>query len=191
MQQTKSYKIISYNTFQKSSQTILSSVYMGKHFNKVILKRHACLHVQFTVGYREIDTTLLLSAQVEPTTLHVFTYVYVWALLYYEKCTLCFFAKSCARTPHPVSFTASTTVCHVRGRVPVPVSLAVHLLTSSSIQSAGIPLLSISMAFKIELSTPRQMPKRSHFASKWYLRALRIPAYNIQACMYVLVITPP
>ena len=39
----------------------------------------------------------------------------------------CLCAKFSAKAPNPVAFTASTTVCQVRGRVPVPVWLEVHL----------------------------------------------------------------
>ena len=65
---------------------------------------------------------------------------------HWGRFTPCLSAKVSAMAPNPVFFTASTTVCHVRGSFPVPAWLEVHLPNRSSIQSAGLPPLPVLMA---------------------------------------------
>ena len=81
------------------------------------------------------------------------------------RVTPCFCASSFASGSNPVSLTASTTVCHVRGRSPVPLWQFTHLLTRSSIQSLVLPKLSLFMASISMGSTPRKLPNSFHFAS--------------------------
>ena len=88
------------------------------------------------------------------------------------RLTPCLSTMFSAMTPNPVSFTAFTTVCHVRGRVPVPAWLEVHLPNKSSIQSAGLPPLPVLMASMIWYSTCRKVPKCLHCASSWWFKAL-------------------
>ena len=75
-------------------------------------------------------------------------YRYVGDLVTHCRCdrvSPCLCAKFSAIALNPVSFTASTTVCQVRGRVPVPAWLEVHLPSRSSIQSSGLPRRLVSM----------------------------------------------
>ena len=77
----------------------------------------------------------------------------------------------------PESFTAFTTVSHVRGSWPVPSSSLNHLVTRSNIQSL-LPLLSFSMMFISVESKRRQLPKWFHLGSTWFLRAFVISVHH-------------
>ena len=75
-------------------------------------------------------------------------YSYVGDLVTHCHCdrvSPCFCAKFSAMVLNPVFLTASTTVCQVRGRVPVPAWLEVHLPSRSSMQSSGLPRRLVSM----------------------------------------------
>ena len=83
-----------------------------------------------------------------------------------------FFARSLASLAcsAPESFTAFTTVSHVRGSWPVPSSSLNHLVTRSNMQSA-LPLLSFSMMFISVDSKRRQLPKCLQLGSTWFVSA--------------------
>ena len=110
-----------------SSKVIAASTV---HFNSPSLLASSCWQsVSSFTGYEQVPTKELVDAD---------------GLL--GRFTPCLSAMFSAMTPNPVSFTASTTVCHVRGRVPVPAWLEVHLPNKSNIQSAGLPPLPVLMA---------------------------------------------
>ena len=100
------------------------------HFNLPSLLPSSCWQSvsSFTGRYEQVPTKELVDAE---------------GLL--GRFTPCLSAKFSAMAPNPVSFTASTTICHVRGRVPVPPWLEVHLPNKSSIQSSGLPPLPVLM----------------------------------------------
>ena len=82
------------------------------------------------------------------------------------RVTPCFCASSFASGSNPPSLTASTIVCHVRGRSPVPLWQFTHLLTRSSMQSLVVPMLSLIVHGIYSMgSTPRKLPNSFHFAS--------------------------
>ena len=93
-----------------------------------------------------------------------------------DQFTPYFSATSSAIFGNPVFFTASTIVCHVRGTVPVPSSLEVHLSSKSSMQSSGLPRLLDSMMSMIFGSTRRWVPKYLHRASSRWLRTSTMSA---------------
>ena len=78
--------------------------------------------------------------------------------------TPCCSANCSARSPLPVCFTACTTVCHVRGRSPVPLSWPSHLSSSCKKQvfTSKLFLLIPSMT---EGFTYRYVPNDLHWAS--------------------------
>ena len=80
------------------------------------------------------------------------------------SCTPCCSANCSARSPLPVCFTACTTVCHVRGRSPVPFSWPSHL-SSSRKRQVSTSELSLLIPSMTEDFTYRYVPNNLHWAS--------------------------
>ena len=79
-------------------------------------------------------------------------------------------ANFCARLCFPMLFTAWTTVFHVRGRSPVPLSCSSHFSTSSNIRLLSFELI-FSILLKMAGSTRKYVPKYLHWLSTLWFRA--------------------
>ena len=100
-------------------------------------------------------------------TLQIFTHCVGCQSDYHVMVTPNFLASSSASCLCPESFTAFTTVAHVRGRSPVLSSLLTHLVTRSSIRSVDF-LLSVSIwSISVE-SKRRLLPKCLQSALTWF-----------------------
>ena len=88
-----------------------------------------------------------------------------------DSCTPYHCANFSAKRRLPVFFTACTTVFQVRGKSPVPLSLASHFSTSCNIRSPTFELLVAMLSMKSG-SMCRYVPNSLHRASKSWLRAL-------------------